>query len=113
MYIADKPESEMKSKAEVKAKLYYLSCLDANETIESLGAKPMLDLLRDIGGWNISGNFSESTWSLQRTLHTLHNRYNMGGLFVWAVNEDDKNSSRHVIQVNIPWFHIIINLIVG
>ena len=25
---------------------------------------------------------------------------NMGGFFTWAVAEDDKNSSRHVIQVN-------------
>ncbi|KAF4525658.1 hypothetical protein B566_EDAN001258 [Ephemera danica] len=88
--VLDKPESQMKSKSEVKAKLYYMSCLDSNETIETLGAKPMLELLHDIGGWNISGGFNESTWSLQNTLHKLHNRYNMGGLFVWAVNEDDR-----------------------
>lgn len=89
----------MKSKAEVKAKLYYTSCLDTNETIEALGAKPMLQLLKDAGGWNISGVFNASAWNLQRTLHTLQNRYNMGGLFAWAVNEDDRNSSRHIIQV--------------
>lgn len=26
--------------------------------------------------------------------------YNMGGLFSWAVGEDDRNSSRHVIQID-------------
>lgn len=27
-------------------------------------------------------------------------RYNMGGFFSWAVGEDDKNSSNHVIQID-------------
>lgn len=97
---AEKPFSEMKSKAEKKAKYYYQSCMDANETIETLGAKPMLELLENIGGWNISGKFNVSTWSLQNSMHVLQNVYNMGGLFSWAVNEDDRNSSRHIIQVS-------------
>jgi len=90
----------MKSKAEKKAKYYYLSCMDANETIETLGAKPMLELLENIGGWNISGKFNISAWSLQNSMHVLQNVYNMGGLFSWAVNEDDRNSTRHIIQVS-------------
>lgn len=89
----------MKSKAEKKAKYYFLSCMDANDTVESLGAKPMLDLLDSIGGWNISGKFNLSEWSLQNSMHILQNVYNMDGLFTWAVNEDDRNSSRHIIQV--------------
>lgn len=98
--VIEKPLSEMMSEAEKKAKLYYLSCMDANETIESLGSKPILDLLNDIGGWNISGgNFNIATWNLQRSMHVLQNIYNMGGLFSWAVNEDDRNSTRHIIQV--------------
>lgn len=89
----------MKSKAEKKAKYYFLSCMDANDTIETLGAKPMLDLLDTIGGWNVSGKFNISEWSLQNSMHILQNVYNMDGLFTWAVNEDDRNSSRHIIQV--------------
>jgi len=103
--LSEKPFAEPKSKAEGKAKLYYLSCMDANETIETLGAKPMLNLLKKVGGWNISAiggkPFNVSAWDLQTTIHTLQNRYNMGGLFSWAVGEDDRNSSRHVIQVRI------------
>lgn len=91
----------MKSKSERKAKQYYISCMDANETIETLGAKPMLDLLDDVGGWSINGKFNISNWSLQESMHVLQNVYNMGGLFSWAVNEDDRNSSRHIIQVSI------------
>jgi len=96
----EKPFDDLKSKAEKKAKLYYMSCMDVNETIEELGAKPMLDLLKEVGGWNISGEFNISTWNLQRTLHILQNHYNMGGLFSWAVQEDDRNSSLHIIQVD-------------
>ncbi|KAK9745197.1 Peptidase family M13 [Popillia japonica] len=48
-HVLDQPIDTLKSKAEQKAKLYYESCLDLNETIENLGAKPMLDLLVKIG----------------------------------------------------------------
>ncbi|KYN10108.1 Endothelin-converting enzyme 1 [Trachymyrmex cornetzi] len=98
--VLEKPLSEMKSKAEKKAKYYYLSCMDANETIEALGAKPMLELLENIGGWNVSGKFNISAWSLQNSMHILQNVYNMGGLFSWTVNEDDRNSTRYIIQID-------------
>lgn len=84
-HILENPPGEFKSKAERKAKIYYESCLDVNETVEHLGAKPMLDLLEKVGGWNISGEFNLSGWTLQKTLHVLHNEYNMAGLFSWAV----------------------------
>ncbi|XP_057322411.1 endothelin-converting enzyme homolog [Microplitis mediator] len=104
----EKELSEMKSKAEQKAKLYYLSCMDANETIEALGAQPMVDLLKRIGDWNITNSnssitdrgFNVSSWNLQTSMHVLQNVYNMGGLFSWAVNEDDRNSTRHIIQID-------------
>ncbi|XP_034950226.1 endothelin-converting enzyme homolog [Chelonus insularis] len=97
----EKSMQEIKSEAEKKAKLYYLSCMDANETIEKLGGQPMLDILENVGGWNISGDyFNISKWNLQTSMHVLQNVYNMGGLFTWAVNEDDKNSSRHIIQID-------------
>lgn len=105
LMFSEKPFVELRSKAEEKAKMYYLSCMDSNETIEALGAEPMLNLLRKVGGWNISAvggkSFNVSAWDLQNTVQILQNRYNMGGLFSWAVGEDDRNSSRHVIQVRI------------
>ncbi|KAF7393366.1 hypothetical protein HZH68_010185 [Vespula germanica] len=76
------------------------NALDANETIEALGAQPLLNLLDTIGGWNISGNFSIERWSLQNSMQILQNVYNMGGLFSWTVNEDDRNSSRYIIQID-------------
>ncbi|XP_014223619.1 endothelin-converting enzyme homolog isoform X2 [Trichogramma pretiosum] len=98
--VLERPLAEMKSQTEKKAKQYYLSCLDANETIENLGAKPMLDLLENVGGWSISGKFDVKRWSFQENMHVLQNVYNMGGLFSWAVSEDDRNSSRYIIEID-------------
>lgn len=93
--------ASFKSKAEQKAKMYYESCLDVNDTIENLGAKPMLELLKTIGGWNVTNSsFNIDTWSLQKILQTVQNKYNIGALFSYAVGEDDRNSSRHVIQID-------------
>lgn len=81
--------------------MYYESCLDVNDTIETLGARPMLDLLKVIGGWNITNSsFNIETWTLQKILQTVQNKYNIGALFSYAVGEDDRNSSRHVIQID-------------
>lgn len=92
------------SNAEKKAKRYYMSCIDTNETMEALGGKPMLDLLGTVGGWNVTTPKWAATqavnWSLQTTLHKLHNGLNMGGLFTWSIGEDDRNSSRNVIQID-------------
>lgn len=70
--------------------------------METLGGKPVLDLLVQIGGWTAieaSNPEVERRWNFQKALQTAHNVMNMGGFFTWAVAEDDKNSSRHVIQV--------------
>ncbi|KAF6212861.1 hypothetical protein GE061_010571 [Apolygus lucorum] len=98
--VLERPKTELKAGAEKKAKLYYLSCMDANETIETLGGKPMLDLLSTVGGWSVAGSFDVKRFNLQQKLQTLQNKYNMGGLFSWSVQEDDKNSSLHIIQVD-------------
>ena len=74
--------SEYKSIAEKKAKMYYDSCMDPDEIMEKLGAKPMLSLLKEIGGWNVTNtNFNATKWSLQKVLQKLHNTYNMVNLF--------------------------------
>ena len=59
--------------AQAKAKVYYRSCLDKNDTIEKLGAKPLVDFLELTNGWNITGNSCHvANWSLQDTLEKLH-----------------------------------------
>jgi membrane metallo-endopeptidase-like protein 1 len=99
--VLEKNITDYVSVAEKKAKMYYESCLDADETMEKLGSKPMLQLLKDLGGWSVTEtSFNVKKWTLQKILQKLHNTYNMGGLFGWAVGEDDRNSSRHIIQID-------------
>lgn len=100
-HVLEQPTETLKSKAEQKAKMYYESCLDPNDAVETLGAEPMHNLLRKIGGWNISDSgFNINTWTLQNITQTIQNKYSIGALFSYAVNEDDRNSSRHVLQID-------------
>lgn len=81
--------------------MYYDSCLDVNDTVENLGSKPMLILLKKLGGWNITeSGFNITNWSLQQRIQLIQNRYNVGGFFSYVVGEDDKNSSRYILQVD-------------
>ncbi|XP_065336097.1 endothelin-converting enzyme homolog isoform X3 [Cloeon dipterum] len=98
--ILEQPKGNRSSSAEDKAKMYYISCMDPNNTIETLGAAPLQEILTEVGGWNVSGKFEVKDWQLQKSLHVLQIKYGMNGLFSWAVNEDDKNSSRYAIQVD-------------
>ncbi|XP_030566153.1 neprilysin-3 isoform X1 [Drosophila novamexicana] len=99
--VLEKPAKTFKSDAERKAKVYYESCLDVDEHMEKLGAQPMNDLLKQIGGWNVTqSGFNVTKWKLGNTLKILHNKYNFNCLFGWAIGEDDKNSTRHVIQID-------------
>lgn len=98
--VLEDEKTELKSEAERKARTYYYSCLDKNDTVESLGSKPIVNLLDIVGGWNVTGNYSIDSWELQPALQILHNVYSRAGLFAWGVGEDDRNSSRHVIQVD-------------
>ncbi|XP_066144511.1 endothelin-converting enzyme homolog isoform X2 [Euwallacea fornicatus] len=99
--VLDQPIDTFKSKAEEKAKMYYESCLDTNETVDALGAKPMLDLIAKLGGWNVTTEgFNITNWTLQNTLQIVQNRLNVGALFSYGVGEDDRNSSRHVLQLD-------------
>lgn len=44
--------------------------------------------------------FNAQNWSLADTLEVLHCKYNRGGLFSWAVGSDERNSSRHILQLD-------------
>lgn len=99
--VLEKPVNSYKSKAIEKAKMYYESCMDVNNTVEKEGGKPMLDLLKQLGGWNITTkNFNISKWNFQQTLQLVQNKYYIGALFSYAVGEDDRNSTRHVLQID-------------
>ncbi|XP_053618690.1 endothelin-converting enzyme homolog isoform X1 [Plodia interpunctella] len=101
-FALDKVNLSDTSTAEAKARIYYDACIDSNETIEKLAGKPLVNVIKKLGGWHLLSNtmIKQPKWDLQKLLQDVQNTYNLGGLFNWAVTEDDRNSSRHVIVLD-------------
>lgn len=98
--VLESPLNESLSEAEKKAKMYYVSCLDVNRTVEKLGAAPLLNLMREFGGWAVSasaGVWNESAWNLQTTLERIHSLGLSNFFSVW-VGEDEKNPTSNILQ---------------
>lgn len=61
--------------AEAKARVYYDACIDTNETIEKLGEKPLINIIKKLGGWHILSNtlVKQHKWDLQKLLQDIQN----------------------------------------
>lgn len=81
-----------------KAKTFYDACMDET-TIGKIGAKPLLDIINDLGGWNIAGQWNQSRFEFERTLKTVQRKYSVSAFFSTGVDADDKNSSKNIIKV--------------
>ncbi|KAA5621524.1 hypothetical protein F3G63_35770, partial [Pseudomonas aeruginosa] len=53
MSVTEKVNTTNKSEAEYKARVYYDACIDTNETIEKLAEKPLIAVIKKLGGWHI------------------------------------------------------------
>ncbi|XP_060561809.1 endothelin-converting enzyme homolog isoform X3 [Ruditapes philippinarum] len=98
--VIERPINSTQSDAEIKAKLYYQSCMDKNKTISVLGSKPLENLVRLFGGWAISnrtGVWDKTKWTLQKALEKMKV---FGVFFSYYIGEDDKNSTYNIIQVD-------------
>uniref|UniRef100_A0A8C0QCP9 Endothelin-converting enzyme 1 n=1 Tax=Canis lupus familiaris TaxID=9615 RepID=A0A8C0QCP9_CANLF len=85
------------SEAERKAQVYYHACM--NETrIEELKAKPLMELIEKLGGWNITGPWDKDNF--QDTLQVVTSHYRTSPFFSVYVSADSKNSNSNVIQVD-------------
>lgn len=83
-----------------KAKAFYDACMDET-TINTIGSKPLLKIIADLGGWNIaSTTWNEAKFSLQEMLTAVQRNYSVAAFFSMGVDADDKNSSRNIIKVD-------------
>ena len=87
------------SKAELKAKLLYRSCMDSDNRLEDLGGKPMHEIISSVGGWNLtrstSGNkFEPEKFNLKNKLLAIQ-EFNTNALFHWYVREGMDNTSHY------------------
>ena len=98
------PVGESDSNVQKKMKDYYTSCMDPSSILEKLQAKPLVELLKDIGGWSISKvdgvSWSEEDWQLQDVVQKMH-KLGFNVLFTFAVSEDEKEPLRNVLKVVI------------
>lgn len=85
-----------------KAKAFYDACMDET-AINTIGSKPLLIIIADLGGWNISSNitspWNETKFSFQKMLTAVQRKYSVSAFFTMGVDADDKNSSRNIIKV--------------
>ncbi|XP_069583050.1 endothelin-converting enzyme 2 isoform X1 [Ranitomeya imitator] len=85
------------SEAEMKTQRFYLSCLK-EQKIEELKEKPLTDLIKKVGGWNISGNWRGENF--MAVLKTVSGTYRATPFFSVFVSADSKSSNSNIIQVD-------------
>ncbi|XP_021346508.1 endothelin-converting enzyme homolog [Mizuhopecten yessoensis] len=94
----EQPVNASVNLSEWKAQTYYRSCMDENKTIEDLGAKPLLDLLKEeVPSWSIS--VMDSNFDLQDLLEKCK-KYGVSTLFAVWVGEDDRSSTQNVRKLD-------------
>lgn len=82
-----------------------------------MDAKPMLKTLRQpefrwpVVGDGLGGSYrwSESQWSLMKTLAEIRNQHSKSVLIRLYVSPDDRNSSHYVIKVRV--FQITVHVL--
>ena len=92
-----------------KAKVFYDACMDET-TINTIGSKPLLNVIADLGGWNITSPWSKTKFNFTKMLTAVQRKYSVSAFFSVRVDADDKNSSRNIIKVII---YFVTNTVSG
>ncbi|NP_001088195.1 endothelin converting enzyme-like 1 L homeolog [Xenopus laevis] len=87
-----------KGSAEKKVKEFFKSCLNMRD-IDRLGARPMLQVIEDCGGWDLPED-PKTQWDFNELLYKTQGVYSTAVFFSMAVSLDDKNSSRYIIRID-------------
>lgn len=104
LLLKEKLESNMSkindnfTEAELKAKQFYMSCMDKNGKIETLGAKPLLNILKKFMFKN-NNNKLIINETFTGLLKLVQREYGVNSLFEFNVLDDDKNSSFSNLEV--------------
>lgn len=76
------------------------SCMD-KEGVERLGAKPLLDLIKRHGSWNVTdGNWTEESWDFMDTFVKIQKYLSIAPLFNMYVSADLKDSTKNIIVLD-------------
>lgn len=85
-----------------KAKDFYASCMDTAK-IDELGAAPVMDLIKDMGGWPILGDpFDSDTFVLEDVLGKFRAVYGTYSVITSYVGADSKSSLDYILHLDQP-----------
>lgn len=87
------------SEAIKKSKTFYDACMNLT-AINKKGAKPLLDIMKKLGGWNVTQDWNSFNFDFNKTLQGVH-RYSVPVFFNTDVDADDKNSAKNILKVII------------
>ena len=86
--------------------LLYRSCLDSGGRIEELGPEPLRDVIKAVGGWNLTGNdqsgsgfFQALDFDLRRKVSAVQ-KFNSNALFHWYIREGMHNTSQYELFIH-------------
>ncbi|KAM5204984.1 kell blood group glycoprotein isoform 2-T2 [Hipposideros larvatus] len=88
---------------EEKALQFYNSCMDTS-AIEAAGAGPLRQVIEELGGWRISGNWTSLEFN--RTLRLLMSEYGHFPFFRAYLGPHPTSPHKPVIQIEQPEFDI-------
>jgi hypothetical protein len=91
------------TEAEMKAKMFYRSCMDSKEIIEKLGPKPLQDILNHYIYKDVN-NLLVINESFDSLIYMIQIKYGLNALFELNVLDDDKNSSYSNLEVRLFYF---------
>ncbi|KAK4327891.1 hypothetical protein Pmani_001641 [Petrolisthes manimaculis] len=100
--LLEEPPSSSDNNITKSVKTLYTGCMNT-DAIEELGAQPLLDLLRELGGWPVlqGDEWDDTGYDWVRQMAHLRN-YNNDILVSEWVAADITNSSNHIIQLDQP-----------
>ncbi|XP_022110747.1 endothelin-converting enzyme homolog [Acanthaster planci] len=87
---------------------YYNACLD-QDTINSLGATPLINVLDSVHGWPVlgskpGGNWLESSYHFERLWATLSSQFGINAIISTGVHTNIRNSREHILKIKFPAF---------
>ncbi|KAG8515855.1 Kell blood group glycoprotein, partial [Galemys pyrenaicus] len=97
------PGSWPPGSGEEKAFQFYNSCMDTG-AIEAAGAGPLRQVIEELGGWQISGNWTSLDFN--RTLSLLMSQYDHFPFFKAYLKTHPASPHTPVIQIDQPEFDI-------
>jgi len=101
--LLEKPRDAEDTKISMEAKFLYQSCVNMSQMVK-IGDDPLRAAIQQLGGWPVT--FLEEVWtpppSLEVIVAHIRRKFNTGVLVDLWVGPDDRDSDKHVVQIDQP-----------